>query len=123
MPRVTALLIHESATSDGLVERTWLELGDGALFLRIDDSPRGKVELSILEAVMHRYARPLADGVAAVGPTLELPGDRALCLFRHRARYDLIARDFLVYSAPRQETIAELAASVTAALVYLVGPR
>jgi hypothetical protein len=96
---------------------------DQVLLLRVDRAFSARVELSILEAVMKRYARPLAVDVVASGPTLELEGARTICLFRHRARYDVIARDFLAYAVPGQETVAELAASVTAALVYLVGPR
>jgi hypothetical protein len=122
MAHASCLLVHERTSADGASERTWLELLDQALFLRIDQAFSAKVELSILEAVMRRYGRPLADDVVAAGPTLELEGKRTLCLFRHRARYDVIARDFLVYAAPGQETLVELAASVTAALVYLVSP-
>ena len=80
------------------------------------------VELGVLDAVMKRYGRPLADDVIFTGPTLELEGGQTLSLLRHRARYDVIARDFLVYRIPGKEPIAELAASVTAALTYLVRP-
>jgi hypothetical protein len=118
-----SLLIHERISTDGAAERTWLELNDAGLFLRIEPALSAKVELPILQAVMCRYGKPLADDVVATGPTLQWHDGRRLCLFRHRARYDVIARDFLAYSAPGEETLVELAASVTAALLYLVGRR
>ena len=117
------MLIHERISVDGAAERTWLARVDGALVLRIDPAVLVEVDMSVLDAVMKRYAKPLADDVVAAGPTLELEGGKTLCLFRHRARYDVIARDFLVYAAPGEEPVAELAVSVTAALVYLLGPR
>lgn len=42
-------------------------------------------------------------------------------MLRHLARYDVIARDFLVYRTPNEEPITELASAVTAALMHLVG--
>ena len=123
LSQASSLLIHERISADGAAERTWLELNDAGLFLRIEPSEPAKVELRILEAVMCRYGKPLAEDVVATGPTLQWQDGRSLCLFRHRARYDVIARDFLAYRVPGEETRVELAASVTSALVYLVVPR
>ncbi len=116
---VTRLLVHEQARGNGGTARTWLEIVDGALVLRLDDASAAVVELSVLEAVMRRYGKPLAPEVVVSGPTLALGGGRTLSSLRHRARYDVIARDFLVYQAPGFEPIGELAASITAALSYL----
>jgi hypothetical protein len=113
------LIIHERVLGDGAFERTWLEVAGGRLVLG-SDGARATVELAVLDAVMKRYGRPLADDVIVTGPTLELGGGQTLSLLRHRARYDVIARDFLVYQVPGHEPVAELAASVTAALTYLV---
>jgi hypothetical protein len=116
---VTRLLIDERATPDGPLQRTWLELAEGKLALRFDETLVAIVELSALEAVMERYGRALADDIVLSGPTLELEGGRRLSLFRHRARYDVLAKDFLVYEAPDREPLAELATSVSAALAHL----
>jgi hypothetical protein len=126
----TRLIIHERVLTDGKSERTWLEVEGGTLSLGSDGAINADaghaganqaiVELGVLDAVMKRYGRPLAEDVIASGPMLELEGGRTLSLLRHRARYDVIAKDFLVYQVPGHEPVAELAASVTAALTYLV---
>ena len=59
-------------------------------------------------------------GSSSTGPVLVLEGGASVQLFRHRAFYDVIAKDYLVYTAPGSEPVAELAASVTAALDYLL---
>jgi hypothetical protein len=118
---VNRLLIHERVSDDGARERTWLELVDGTLTLFFDDEgERSPVHPSLLDAVMKRYGRPLDDDVDPSGPRLSLDQGRTLSLLRHRARYDVIARDFLVYEAPGAEPLAELASSVSAALAHLV---
>ena len=115
------LVLHETMLPGGAFEKTWLEVVDGALVMRVEGGSAVEVPVPIFEAVMQRYGRPLAEGIDPVGPTVELPGGQVLCLFRHRARYDVTARDFLVYRAPGREPLAELATSVSAALTYLVG--
>lgn len=114
------LLIHERALADGSLERTWLEVDEGSLRLRLDQGEPMEVPVAVLEAVMKRYGKPLADEIVVTGPALALEGGRSLHLFRHRAFYDVIAKDYLVFEAPPREPVAELAASVTAALSYLL---
>ena len=116
---MTRLLIDERARSDGESERTWLELVDGRLGLRFDETLVAIVEEPALEAVMTRYGKALADEIVVTGPTLELEGGRRLSLLRHRARYDVVAKDFLVYEVPNRHPVAELATSVSAALAHL----
>jgi hypothetical protein len=116
---VTRLLIDERARGDGATERTWLELADGKLALRFDETLVAIVEQGAFEAVMKRYGKELADDIALGGPTLELEGGRRISLLRHRARYDVIAKDFVVYQAPNRPAVAELATSVSAALAHL----
>jgi hypothetical protein len=116
---VTRLLIDERTRSDGEATRTWLELVDGKLALRFDDAVVAIVEDGVFETVMHRYGKELADDIVVSGPTLELEGGRRVCLFRHRARYDVIAKDFIVFEAPNRAPVAELATSVAAALAHL----
>jgi len=116
---VGRLLIHEQARPDGGMARTWLEVVDGALLLRHDEADGVLLDFAVLDAVMRRYGKGLGPDVVVSGPTLVLDGGRTLSSLRHRARYDVVARDFLVYQAPDSEPIAELAASITAALSYL----
>jgi hypothetical protein len=93
---------------------------------RIESDPlrlvvgKGSFELprEVLEKVMERYAKPLADGIE-LPPGLPLGDGCTLHLLRHRARYDVIARDFLVLSRPNREPIAELATTIAAALAFL----
>src|SRR5437870_5391889 len=110
------LLLHERTLADGGFERTWLEVLDGEIALRVDEDTAVRLDVAVLEAVMKRYGKPLADDVVGFGPTLDLGAGRTACVLRHRARYDVIARDFFVYRAPWEEPLAELATSVVAAL-------
>ena len=114
------LLIHERVLPDGAFEHTWLEVDEGVLYLRLDAGDGKEVSVAVLEAVMRRYGKPLAEEIALKGPVLALQGGGSLQLFRHRALYDVIAKDYLVYATPGREPVAELAASVTAALSYLL---
>jgi hypothetical protein len=113
------LLVDERASDDGGFERTWLECIDGRLHLRFDDTTSAILDIGVLEAVMSRYGKPLADDVILDGPKLELAGGGTLAILRHRARYDVVAKDYLVYGAPGREPLAELCTSVTAALTFI----
>ena len=68
---------------------------------------------------MQRYGRPLADGIELDGTRLELGGGSALFLLRHLAKYDVIARDFVVWTSPGREPLAELAVAISGALAHL----
>ncbi len=118
--KAARLLLHQRELPDGRLEHTWLEVDEGVLYLRLDDADPREVPSAVLEGVMKRYGKPLADDIVVSGPALTLEGERRLQLFRHRAFYDVIAKDYLVYASPGREPVAELAASVTAALTYLL---
>ena len=113
------LRIHEVSLPDGGLEETCLSSNGDALGVHVGGALIGTLPVSAIDVVMARYAKPLSEGIAVEGPSLTLAGGRVLCMLRHRARYDVIARDFLVISAPGAEPLAELATSVTAALVHL----
>jgi hypothetical protein len=117
---MTRLLVDESTLDDGSVQRTWMESREGVLCLRFGDEDTREVSPPVLEAVMKRYAKPLATEIEVIGPSLALEGGASLTLLRHRARYDVIAKDYLVYAVPGREPVAELATSVTAALSWLI---
>jgi hypothetical protein len=117
------LLLHERTRDDGSTERTFLESlpGEG-LCLRVEGEPPRPLPLEVLAAVMKRYGRVL-DSAVTIAPDAEriaLAGDRALVHLRHLARYDVIARDWIVWVEPGAEPIAELATAVSAALRHLL---
>ena len=116
------LLLHERTLPEGALEKTWLEAEHGALFFHVEGITKTEVPLAMLDTVMRRYGKPLADDVPVGGPCLEIEG-RTLSVLRYRPRYDVIARDYLVYRAGEQSPIAELATAVTGALAYLLRPR
>ena len=80
------------------------------------------VPWAVLCAVFDRFGREKAPEVSLEGaPRLDLGGGRALVHLRHRARYDVIARDFLVLERPLAmgPPRVELATAIAAALVHL----
>lgn len=113
------ILIDEHIRADGVTVRTHLER-DGEHVIVSSDDARGRLSIAALEKVMQRYGRPLEDGVAVDGASLDLGGGRAITAFRFRAKVDAEARDYLAWRAPGHETIAALSNGVAAALRYLV---
>jgi hypothetical protein len=116
------LLLHERTLPDGGLEKTWLEVENGALFFCVEGQPKAKVSHAVLDGVMRRYGKPLADDVAVNGPRLDVDGC-TLSILRYRPRYDVIAKDYLVYSASSGPPVAELATAVTGALAYVLRAR
>lgn len=113
------LKIHESTQAEGSFERVFLKRdGDALLVVRATESlalPEGA-----LDAVMARYGRPLDADVTLVDvDALELDGGKRLRHVRHLARYDVIARDFLVLEAPGTDALCALATTVAGALEHL----
>jgi hypothetical protein len=113
------LLLDERSLPEGALEKTWLEVDAGQLFLRIDGRPKTLVPPHVLEGVMRRYGKPLADNVALDGPCLEIDGC-AVSILRYRPRYDVIAKDYFVYARAGATPVTELATAVTGALAYLL---
>ena len=73
----------------------------------------------VVVAVLRRYGRELDPSVEVRGPSLALDGAHTLVRIRHLARYDVIARDFLLLLQPEGAPLVELATSVAGALVHL----
>ena len=114
---MTWLAIHESLNDAG--EREVVEVGaeEGALLVRIGGEVV-RLPMNVLEGVMARYGKPLAEGVPLTGPSVDLGAGARLALIRHKSFYDVIARDFVVWKAKGREPLAELATGVSAALVH-----
>jgi hypothetical protein len=119
------LKIHESTASDGSLATVSLSVERGSVLLieasadgshdRVDPLPDGA-----LEAVMSRFGNALDPAVRISRvAALELGNERLLRHVRHLARFDVIARDYLVYESPGSEPICALATTVAAALGHL----
>ena len=91
-------------------EQLWLVSEDGELLL-----PDGATR-----TVMLRYGAPFdADASSRSQGSLELGHGASLRHVRHLAGYDVIARDYLVYSEPGLEAVCAMATHVAGALRYL----
>jgi len=113
------ILIDEHIRGDGAVVRTHLGR-DGDHVVVDGDDARGRLSVAALDKVMRRYGRPLEDGVAPSGPSVDFGGGHVLTAFRFRAQVDADGRDYLAWTAPGVETVAALSNGVAAALRYLV---
>jgi len=112
----TRLCIDETIDDAGAPARTWLARDGDDLVLARDGAADVCIPEDVLVGVVVRYAKPLADEVAVEGASLPLPSGARLTLLRHLARYDVIARDWLVLERPGEEPIAELATAIAAPL-------
>ncbi len=112
------LLVHESLSAEGEAERVYLACTDGALVLL-----EGETEVELPEAVLMRvfarYGNPLEPSVRIEGPSLSLPSGARITHMRFLARYDVIAKDYLVLERPGAEPLVELATGIVAALQHL----
>lgn len=115
------LKVHETTTKDGGLSPTFLSLENNVLCITLE-AENLKLELpdGALEAVMARFGKPLEPTERVVSvDALELGGGRKLRHVRHLARYDVIARDYLVLEAPGDEPLCALATTVAGALAHL----
>jgi hypothetical protein len=112
------LKIDERPAGDGEPNAVHLRFEDGVLSI-VDPSGTWPLPPGALEAVMTRFGKPLDPDVrlAEVG-ALDVGEGRTLRHVRHLARYDVIARDYLVY-APGAEPLCVLAVTAAGALEHL----
>lgn len=113
------LKVHETTKADGSLAPVFLTVEDGIAAIASEEGtfvlPDGAVE-----AVMARFGKPLEPSEPLVDAgALELSDGSVLRHVRHRARYDVIARDYLVYEASGREPMCALATTVAGALEHL----
>lgn len=117
MPRM--LKIHEHTMADGGLASVFLRFDRGVLSV-VDEEGAQVLPPNALPAVMERFGAPLAlDAELVSVASLDLGDGGKLRHVRHLARYDVIARDYLVYDAPGREPRCALATTVAAALGHL----
>jgi hypothetical protein len=113
------LKIHEITTDAGSVRGVFLDESDGVLAIVGDDGIFALPE-GALDAVMARFGAPLdSDSDVVAVAAMNLTGGRALRHVRHLAKYDVIARDYLVYEVAGSEPLCALATSAAGALDHL----
>lgn len=113
------LRIHEATLQSGELASIFIRM-DGEVLALVSDEGTRVLPDGALDAVMARYGSPLEDqaSVREVA-SLDLGLGRRLRHVRHLARYDVIAKDWLVYERPGEEPLCALATTVAAALDYL----
>jgi hypothetical protein len=113
------LKIDETITASGQPATVHLTTDIGGLAIVADGERLALADVA-LDAVMLRFGAPLepAEPIAEVA-RLDLGGGRALRHVRHLGRYDVIARDYLVYDVPGRESLCALATTVAGSLVHL----
>jgi hypothetical protein len=114
------LKIHEATTDTGELSALFLRSSEAGELELVGDDGALALPANALEAVMSRFGAPFdAAATISVVATLLLDAGRQLRHVRHLAGYDVIARDYLVYERPQQETLCALATTVAAALSHL----
>ena len=121
------VLLLETHLEGGASARTWIEHGSMGLGLCREGFGSEPEFLPLLpgvvQRVMTRYggvpSEEVAESVASLAPELALEDSSTLSSFRFRPRYDVIAKDYLVWRPVGELPRLELAVSVAAALTHL----
>jgi hypothetical protein len=113
------LLLDERIKPDGVHVRTWATSHGEQVLIHDEDGSSGELSLAAVDHVMCRYGRPLDEDVALEGDCL-VCGTYRLRRLRHHALIDAEARDYLVWERPGDEPVVCVAATVTAAMRFLV---
>jgi len=113
------LKIHQLILPSGELSSVYLRVQGDALWL-VSDEGELALPAGALPAVMRRYGAPFdPDARSMTQGRLELPGAASLSHVRHLAGYDVIARDYLVYTEPGGEATCAMATNVAGALRHL----
>ena len=113
------LKVHETTTASGALSAVFLRYESGVLEIVAADGALALPE-GALDAVMDRFGAPLdPDAELHHVGTLDLGNARFLRHVRHLGRYDVIARDYLVYQGANGDPRYVLATTVAGALDHL----
>ncbi|MEP7053326.1 MAG: hypothetical protein ABJB12_23385 [Pseudomonadota bacterium] len=113
------LKINEFSSVTGVLSAVYVRVVAEQLEI-VSEEGSWPIAQDALRAVLTRFGAPFDPGARAwTIAILDLPGGEVLRHVRHLAGYDVIARDYLVYEAPREQALCALAATVSAALLHL----
>lgn len=113
------LKIHETTKPDGQLASFFLVVDDGVLRIASEQESFGLPE-GALDAVMARFGAPLDPSERLVDVAeLDLGDGRMIRHVRHLSRWDVIARDYLVYETAGREASCALATTVAGALDHI----
>jgi hypothetical protein len=110
--------LNESHDADGRAVRVSVFVDEGELVLDYEDR-EVVLAFPLVEAVFERFAKPLDPTIVPRGVRLEVGARGTLSHLRHLARYDVVARDYVVLERPGKEPLAELCTAIAAALVHV----
>lgn len=117
------LLLDERIRPDGSHARTWATCNADHVRITDDDGTSGELPVTVVDQVMRRYGRPLDPAIVIEGDSLAC-GTHQLRRLRYHTVVDAEARDYLVWERIHSEPVCEplvcVAATVTAALRFLV---
>ncbi len=115
----TKMKIHETFREDGVLEEVHLHVdADGALAIAVAGEELSLPEGAV-EAVMKRFGAALDDRERLTRvASLPLGHGRALQHVRHLGVYDVIARDYLVFTNG-EDAVYAFATTVSGALTHL----
>jgi len=117
--RASSLKIHEFILPNGELSSVLLR-SDGGQLLLVSDDGELALPAGALRAVMLRYGAPFDEAATSQSQgLLELESGVSLRHVRHLAGYDVIARDYLVYSEPGLDATCAMATHVAGALRHL----
>jgi hypothetical protein len=114
------LKIHETFGDGDRAEASYLKMEDSELCLVL---PASEVVLpsDIVVRTFERFGKPLdPDIVLNEDASLEIGHGMKVYTLRHLARFDVIAKDYLVLTRAGHEPLADLAISIYGALVHLI---
>ena len=114
------IVLNESYGSDGALVRVELRRDGSAEGLVLAyEGKTCELDVAVVFAVFAKLGKEMDPDVAPNGSVLELGEGSRLCALRHLARFDVIARDYVVLDRVGRPPVVELATSVSAALVHL----
>jgi hypothetical protein len=116
-PESSALRVGEEMKG---AERTftWIGRRNELLSLWDDETPALPLTDSMIEAVMKRYARPLA-ALGALSGVLRLDSGSVLAHMLYLPRFEVVPKDYLVWAEKGQEPRGELCAHLLPPLLHL----
>jgi len=113
------LKVYETTTAAGALAPISLAFEDGVLSI-IDANGAMALPEGALSAVMAKFGGPLEPTSILVDVgRLDVGNGCTVRHVRHLARFDVIARDYIVYEAPGHDVSCALATTVAGALAHL----